>query len=344
MILCIAFRIAAGQTQAESARQLAAAITGALQGHGTISITMENRSSLDQASVDSFRQELSGRLMESGIESAINGTAVPVTVSENIRGLLATARLGEKTWIVAWTAPAKRILSPATLSSEIVWSQTEPILDVLIGASEMLLLEPGRVSYYRRTGSEWKLERTAAIPLNRPMPRDPRGRLMGTPEGFQLAVPGTSCSGSVAPALTFDCSGASGNLWVPDRNYQRTAGGDVFSMVELRDGAVLTAGLDGKVRTIRGSRSALLPGLNSVGSDIAALPGTCGAEWVVSGAGDDADSLTAMSAGGLPVSRPLSLNGPVTALWPDRTGVMAVVRNLASRTYDAFKISITCAN
>src|SRR5262249_26179977 len=74
----------------------------------------------------------------------------------------------------------------------------------------------------------------------------------------------------------------------------------------------------------------------------------CGAKRVLAASDselDQPDSVTAFDPAEqkrVSVSAPAEFNGPVTALWPAPNGAIAVVRNLASKRYEAYRLTIPC--
>ena len=87
------------------------------------------------------------------------------------------------------------------------------------------------------------------------------------------------------------------------------------------------------------------------GSDIAGVRSECGLGWqlLLTGAGDftQKDTLRAVEVqNGVLVAAgsPLEFSGPITALWPTREGnaAVAVSKNLTTKKYEAFTISVTC--
>jgi hypothetical protein len=115
------------------------------------------------------------------------------------------------------------------------------------------------------------------------------------------------------------------------------------------DGALLIAGIDGKVQLAEKGALTTVAGARDWGSDLAALRSGCGGgtQIVVSGSGEAAnDSLRAYELPGLealPVSAPLAMNGTVSALWsaPDAKSIYAAVRTPANQ-YEVERVSALC--
>jgi hypothetical protein len=86
------------------------------------------------------------------------------------------------------------------------------------------------------------------------------------------------------------------------------------------------------------------------GSDLAATEARCGGGSQVlttkAGGDRDADTLRAfaiVNRAPVPVSAPLDLPGPVTALWSSGgSGAFVIVHDLATGRYEAFLITVNC--
>jgi hypothetical protein len=87
------------------------------------------------------------------------------------------------------------------------------------------------------------------------------------------------------------------------------------------------------------------------GSDLAAISTSCGAGWqVLTTARGDApvDSIRAYEfpdRDPVAVSAPIDFSGTITALWPEakRKSAIAVAHNAETGSYEAFRLTITCA-
>ena len=112
----------------------------------------------------------------------------------------------------------------------------------------------------------------------------------------------------------------------------------------------MLAGVDGQVHEADGINDQAIPRLGW-GSDLASVKTTCGSGIQVlaasNGDGTTADYVRAYEVADrepVPVSQPVELNGPVTALWSETAGTGAVVitRNLQTGKYEAVRLAITC--
>jgi hypothetical protein len=184
-----------------------------------------------------------------------------------------------------------------------------------------------------------------------------------------------SCSGATDPSLTMECrptdepwtldTGPRGVLlanFVPTRNYfdgrVATANGvrktlaPFFSAASAEENGrpyFLFAMLDGRTQIL----DAALDPVGSVaawGSDLAETEAHCGAGTQIlatkpgdAGEPDSVRAFALVNRTPVPLSAPLDLPGPVTALWSlGGNTALAVVRNTAAPRYQAFLITVNC--
>jgi hypothetical protein len=291
---------------------------------------------------------------------------VRITISENARGSFLVAEMlsGENRLVImqAWTAPPAAETKPRVkILLQPVWGQPEPVLDVLLlnSDSEMLVLSPAAVSSFRMTDGKWMLTGAVALSLGRLPARDPRGRIENGPGGFRVYLPGTTCSGVSQPVLKLTCTPANDTWpvnprdasfvarWVTDRNVLESDG---FQ-------GAFYAGANGWFSTAdhrivdRAGNSLAAP--EALGSDFASIESSCGSNpaVLISGSGDNPDRDQARayyeiaSGHAAPASEPITLPGPITALWPADTAGQAtlVVRNSKTGNYEASRLRVACA-
>jgi hypothetical protein len=221
--------------------------------------------------------------------------------------------------MLPWSLPSFAQVNPRiSITKKLFWAEAEPILDILLvdSDSEMLILSTTKVSSYRAMGDKWTPTASASLVWPRPMPRDPRGRLITTAGGFQAFLPVATCDGRWNPELKLTCDGSIANWpgtfgthWAPDRNF-----------------------LEG---------DAHVPSF----ADWASIANPCGGGTVdiTSSTNNEHDSIQIWD-GANPASDPLPLPGPVTALWPAESTRQAtlVVRNLQTGEYEASRLALAC--
>lgn len=320
-----------------AAAQLAARTSSLLPRHPTVLLEFQNLSTLQATEWSEFQSQLQSELRKSGVELAAGASSDPrirITLAESARGLLFVAEVasGESRQIamLPWNPPPAAEDKPrVTLTKKLLWSQPEPILDVLLpDPNSMLLLTPSKVASLHLTGTAWLPGATASLVLPRPMPRDPRGRLESNGSGFVAYLPGATCTGTLEPDLKVSC--AAGNeiwkdapvRWVTDRNLLESDPGK---------GPFYTS-------------ASGVTGAEGWGSDIAPIQSACGSAILATSAATDRDSVQAYQNNS-PVSDALPLPGPVTALWPAETRDQAslVVHNLQTGEYEASRLGLACS-
>ncbi len=220
------------------------------------------------------------------------------------------------------TSTAYRIVLERTL----LFEDAHPILDVMADPERLVVLQPARLLVRTAGGTE-----AMTLTLSRPAPRDPRGRLVATQAGVKAllfngtceSTPGLYCRDEVEP---WPLDGVDA-LPAAGTNYFQ--GG--FYSVAQASGTRYSARREFRGRTF--------------GDDLAALDSQCG-RWVVASSPrpqEENDALRAHDPSSFePVSEPMELPGPVTALWPSGASVIAVSRNRASGTYAAYRLSARC--
>ncbi len=326
------------QAMTSAAAQLAARISSLLPRRATVSLEIQSLTSLPVAGWSSFRNWLQDELRKAGFQTAGVATAatppdsrIRVTLSEDARGLLFVAEVfsGDNRQIVMlpWTLPPSAQAKPrVTITKKDLWTQPEPILDILLAdsGSQMLILSPNKIASYRSMGDKWTPSATASLQLPRPLPRDPRGRIEATAGGFEAFLPVATCTGAWNPELKLTCAsgianwpGTFGTHWLADRNV-----------------------LEG---------DAPAPSFEGWGSDWASIADPCGAGTVdiASSPNTEHDSVRAyliVDRQATPVSDAMPLPGPVTALWPadsDKAATL-VVHNLQTGEYEASRLGVAC--
>ena len=264
------------------------------------------------------------------------------------------------------------------LRDRVLYGQSEPILDfVLLDDDELMVLDPLNLSLYGLEQGAWVLRQSRALPSSRFTPRDLRGRLM--PRGgtaFEAFLPGMKCTGAASRAVTFRCD-PTDDPWPLSAKVQ--AGVDAFynGSRNFFSGTLITgpretlnlppfysaallgesdhptgvfAGVDGRARVFTDDEQPSLT-ISDWGSGIAGVRSGCGAKWqvVVTSSRDwtQPDALQAFEiaeTGAIPVSAPLSLEGPVVALWvsTEADAVKTIIRNLKTGKHEAHLITVDC--
>jgi hypothetical protein len=374
---------AAADNPSGAARELAwktASFTGKAE---PVSLTWRNQSSLDSAEAAGARAAFEATFKEAGGVFGETAAAVDVrvTVSENATDylLVEEARKGDVrlVWLAGWRR-ADPLPAPgpaATLEKKLVWEQDEPILDAAFPGDLMLVLSPSRLAWFARRNGQWTQIATVAPPIPKAWPRDPRGRLRVNGPGFQAYLPGLACHGAWEPPVSLDCK-PSEEPWVLEsgshamllanfaggRNYfdgrVATQTGVLKSAPPFYSAAAveeqgkplwLLALTGGRVRLFDASFEPAGE-IESWGSDIAGTDARrpCGSPVVATrpGDGSEADAVQAFTianGAAAPLTAPVEMPGPVTALWASGgSAALAVSKNLATGKYAAYLLTVAC--
>ncbi len=377
----------------DAARELAGKITATLAPGEAVVLNLRNLSSLTAPEVAVVRHALEAKLQSRGVrlvQDSASHVEIRVTLSENFEGYLWVAEFARgETPAVAMVALARpaaagrsRASSALVIQKELVWEQEEPILDLALldtqdgPRSTMLVLEPAKVSVYRRETDRWELWHPYSLPATRPWPRDLRGRIFVRDHSFSAQLPGMECKGdigktkmeceeSTAPLGLADGNEPSeefyfvaGRNFFTDRRFRSGEGGGKLppffsaAAVQKNDGAywIFTV-VDGRARLYRKQSEEPEAIFTGWGSEVAGIQTQCGSggQVLATRPGDwtEPDAIRAyeiVDHDVVAVSSPVEFPGPVTALWPatDGSNAIAVVRNLKTEHDEAYRLSFSC--
>ena len=221
VVLPITSALAADWSSAE--QQLAKKIVS-VTGPGTVSLTVENRSSLGRRESDVVQNGLRSAMESSGIhfvKSEQAATNVALTLSQNETSYVWVAEIyggtGESAVVMVSTPRSERSGTayesmPITLRRIPIWTQDERILDVAVleengTPSRIAVLSPEDVSLYRLQAGKSQPEQRLPISHARSWPLDVRGRLVPAADHTLSAyLPGVVCRINVAtPPLNIAC-------------------------------------------------------------------------------------------------------------------------------------------
>ena len=293
---------------------------------------------------------LQNQLHQAGVETA--GAATPpeqtarlrITLAEDAHGwlLVAEVSIGDRRQVVMlpWNPVTATQEKPRiTITKNLLWTQSQPILDILLvdSGSGMLVLGLDQIASYRMAGGKWIPSAILPLALLRPMPRDPRGRLEASANGFRAYLPAGTCSGSWMPDLALTCRSGTATWesaavhWVADRNTLESDNKPPFY--------TMAAGLV--------TPSAVT---DAWGSDIAGVADPCGAGTAViasspNNAHDEIRVYEIANGQPVPESDAAALPGPETALWPAESGRDAtlVVHDLQTGEYEGSRLGLACS-
>jgi hypothetical protein len=303
-------------------------------GRRPVAVTWQNVSTMPDDEVDRARQRF-----ESAFEVSAAGIEVKATLSENPRGYVLVLQTTDgKVFVENWTRPpARPIKPPFRLKQMRLGESPRPILDAGLSpdGQRLILLEAFRVS---------NNEKSAGLPIPRPLPRDPRGRVQVSDDGeIRVQLPGVHCTGSLA---RMQCLVTDQPWIVIGRNYFKGGHGTYYSMAELENG-VVESELDGLTRLyLNGNDSSRV--LENWGSELAAVEPGCGSKVQVIASLETEQAQAFEYTGGRmkAATEPLPMDGPIVAMWTAgerKDQVTIVVRNRTKGTYEASRLAIACS-
>jgi hypothetical protein len=277
------------------------------------------------------------------------------------------------------TSPVEHEAAALAIHKALLWSQENRILDVAVidgDPAHTVVLDGNAATIYKLQGSGWLAEQTLPIVHSHPWARDLRGRLILRKDHlFDAYLPGLFCRSSAAAPLAMNCYESDdpwpiGNqpfnqnaFYARARNFftgalapgvgKQTTAPAFYSAAALpreKYALWLFDAVDGRLHLVDGMTDQTL-GRLGWGSDIAAVRSGCGSGWQVlatSNGDGPQDTLQAFELPDrepVPASQTAELNGVITELWTDSSGVSAtaVVRNSETGRYEAFRITVTCS-
>jgi hypothetical protein len=333
--------VAGSATLEDYAKEMARKTVAALPARENVQYEIRNASSLKPEDVARIEQALSAELEAQGLHAVPSGGAsaaviagVVITLSESWNELVWTAniRQGEQSHAVLMSVPrlaadgAASKAMPLTLRAEKFWDGPQRILDaglISYGRAQswlVLLLPDGPLVQNIQDGSTGKVD----VPRGTTASREPMGSL-GFNDGvntiwFSLWTPPVMriCKVDLESHTILEC--------LPNDKDNRPVDARFPMMV---DGAPAGPPPSGK-------------GLELV------IPAVCGgtSQFLASGNRDDTepDSLQAFEIGPngpVAISAEQNFPGPVVALHTGATP-RAIVRNLTTGNYEAYRVAISC--
>jgi hypothetical protein len=290
--------------------------------------------------------------------------------SESSVAMVATAR--------PESSPVAGQAGVISIHKALLWLQTDPILDVAVmdgTPTDMAVLSPDRIVLYRLQQSHWQVEQTLPIAHSRPWPRNLRGELVLRKDHLLDAyLPGVFCQSSGKPPLALNCRESDdpwplapnpfnlSGFFAPARNFftgalapaigRLNTAPPFYSAAPLpreRYTLWLFAATDGSVHWMDGISDQTAGKLNW-GSDIISVRSGCGSGWQVlatqrgDGPGDTLRAFEVPDREPLVASQPVEFSSPITALWTEASGEMAIAvsHNSTTGNYEAYRLSITC--
>lgn len=265
-------------------------------------------------------------------------------------------------------APVAELMYSLVLHKEFLFSQDVPILDVVLEKDDRHADALGLqgITSYELQGDRWMLTGAERIPVRRSSDREPRGFLYFGIDSEAAYLPGELCRISLLDAKGWSCEKYGDPIPVRSVSPGAVAEkkiGTWFSAAQFgpeEATRIVVTGQDGLARLYEEGPDPVSI-FSGWGSEIASVHSGCGSGWqlLVTGKGDwtRADSIQAMEIQerrAQSVSSPIEVAGAVIALHTPamRTAdeasasasAVAVIRNLQTGRYEAYRLSVTCPN
>ena len=316
-------------------------------------------------------QMLSARGIRLG-EVADRTTTVRCSCLENLRERACVADIGEESArrVVATTQPRDRAEALArdpivALELRPLHAQREPILDATFAGSALLVLSPTAVTQISIVPlTPVPPPQSVPVTTSRVWPRDLRGRIRATADGFEVFLPGATCRGSLTP-FALNCADE-GEPWpigienagiAPSRNTFATPEGlSFYEAASLGGDQWLVVDRQGILNVLDANRRVAAKG--EAADHVAALRSACAPDSYVvttirSQDAEGADVLRLSRVAGsvlVPQGSTIALPGVLTALWPapalwlpqGERVAMVVVHDVRTGRYEAFHLSLSC--
>jgi hypothetical protein len=294
-------------------------------------------------------------------------TTVRCSCLDNLRERACVADIGDGSTrrVVATTHPRDGAEPPTrdpvvALELRPLYAQRDPILDVAVANSGLLVLTPTMLMLVpaEPQGATSALSPSRLITTMRIWPRDLRGLVRITAGGFEVFLPGVTCRGSLTP-FTLACADE-GETWpiglentgiAPSRNTFATPEGlSFYDAASLGDQQWLVVDQQGTLTFLDSDRRAIARG--DAADHAVALRASCAPDPFVATTAHSSDAegadvmrLSRVSGGRLvPETSTLVLPGVLTALWPtpDDGTATAVVHDFRTGRYEALHLSLSC--
>ena len=331
-------------------------------------------SATEQDADRAVEQDIARLLTARGMRVVAAATPTAVSIlagcGENLRerACVAEIRRGETRDIVSAVTPhdaglpgsVGRAIHSMAIELTPLFAQRAPILDVLSLEDRLYVLDPARLTVYRRAQDDWQQVTARGIEPARTWPRDVRGRLRLSGSTLEAFLPGVVCRTS--PDLTnLSCADqrepwplAIDNAGIDAlRNTFQTPEGTPFFSA-----AALAPDSGARIALVTAAHALVLmddkrTSVGTVGTadDVASVTAACASGALIvtttgtPGARTDTLHLSRVDARkATAAATPIVLPGRVTALWsaPGASVATVIVRDLDVERHEAFQVRLSC--
>jgi hypothetical protein len=359
----------------DAARVLARKVASTLHG---MSVTYEvrNLSSLRGKEFSNLSAAFQEELQQHGAKvlPADAAASVVLTVTENTSSYLGIVQIRRKENSDTIMeplgpmegAPVAELMYKLVLHKEFLFSRDAPMVDVLLAGDDRHAYALGlqEISSYELQGDSWVLTGTVRLSAHPTLAREIRGFLYFEIDTEAAYLSGELCRISPMAGKVGKCEKYQETMPVRSVSTSVVAGkkmGSWFSAAQLgpeEATRIVVTGRDGLARLYEEGPDpiSVFPGW---GSEVASIHSGCGHGWqlLVTGTGDwtHADTIQAMEIRerqAQAVSSPIELPGAVIALHYSAarnvdeasasSSAVAIIRNLQTGRYEAYRLSITC--
>jgi hypothetical protein len=361
----------------DAARGLARKVASTLHG-ASVTYEVRNLSSLRGKEFSNLSAAFQEELQQRGAKVLASDAvaSVVLTVTENSSSYLGIVQIRRKEnsdMVMEPLGPidgarVAELMYNLVVHKEFLFSQDAPMMDVFLAGDDRHAhtLGPHEINSYELQGDRWVLTETERLFANPSSVRELRGFLYFDNDTEVAYFSREPCRISQMGGKVGNCEKYRETMPVRSVGAGVLAGkkmGAWFSVAQLGPAEatrLVVTGQDGLARLYEEGSDpvSVFPGW---GSEIASIHSGCGHGWqlLVTGTGDwtHTDTIQAMEIQerqALPVSSPIQLEGAVIAMHSpaartlDETSAnakaVAIVRNLQTGRYEAYRISITCPN
>jgi hypothetical protein len=212
----------------DAARSVARKVAAVPQREHVLFLSWQNHSSLADDRSEAMKQSFADELRAENLvqKQEANTPVLQVSIEETPTSYMVVASVPSLEGAVTRIAKFSRASLPSRgtsgtslhLVKELLWQQSEPILDALDisedphKAGPLLILTRDTLSLYRRESDRWELQDSKRIPVAEKPVRAPRGQIQFSPGNEQqdiILLPGQSCDVAITEKLALNCQAVS---------------------------------------------------------------------------------------------------------------------------------------
>jgi hypothetical protein len=362
----------------EGVRSLARKSAGVLRG-GSVRLESHNISTLKDAEFAALVAAFQDELKQRGIlvSQSETGTKIALTISGSLTSFVAVSKIdrggSEEVFLEqlgrAIDAAPTDDVSTLSVHEEFLFAQDLPMADVLVGddnKSALVVLGLREINTYAWKDGRWDLAKPSEAVHQVASQKELRGFLYFDEAGGTAYFPGEMCVQSSASGAGLNCQSYRGPMRVRGVSLDLLSKMKMaawYSVAEVEgDGRtrLVATGRDGATRLYDGGVDPVVLS-REWGSELAVVHSGCGTgtQILVTSKGDwtNPDSVRVIqiqNGAAREVSSPMEFPGPIIALHTAATGTaesglanksaVAIVRNLQTGRYEAYRLTISCGN